>query len=262
MTRFMKGVFFKKPFEFKVLVHGESWRQGDCISGTLEIRNQGSEAGPLAGVGVFLAYADMKEVAAKADDAFSVLSSAPLDISGGGQLEPQGSCSANWQFQLDLNFAITDKSRSPYLLFGQCDSGSQPGVQLGKLQLTVLPVQQVEEFLQILQIEYRYVVKSTKFNKGWVEVKLAPPSARSFASLEQLILGFRHHAGALEVNYEFKMKKIEVGPASMGVAKSVKEFSQSFTPAEYQLPSGRFNHEKIQAAIETILKQVESEPRW
>ena len=38
----MKGTFFQKPLELNLLVEGETWRQGDPITGSLTIKNHGS----------------------------------------------------------------------------------------------------------------------------------------------------------------------------------------------------------------------------
>ena len=35
----MKGTFFQRPVEYNLWIDGESWRQGDTVSGELTVRN-------------------------------------------------------------------------------------------------------------------------------------------------------------------------------------------------------------------------------
>jgi len=69
----MKGTIFQKPFEFNLRVEGESWAQGDPISGSLIIRNHSGEPVSLGDIRVLLGYADLRHVRAKSPEAFEIL---------------------------------------------------------------------------------------------------------------------------------------------------------------------------------------------
>src|SRR5687768_16211107 len=69
----MKGIYFKTPLEFRLVTDGESWSQGGKITGTLEIKNQGSTDASLDSVSLALVLGSLKKVAAKKEDSFQVL---------------------------------------------------------------------------------------------------------------------------------------------------------------------------------------------
>ena len=56
----MKGTFFQKPFEFKLNVEGETWRQAQGVSGVLTVKNQGSSPVSVEGTRVHLAYGQLR----------------------------------------------------------------------------------------------------------------------------------------------------------------------------------------------------------
>lgn len=248
----MKGTFFQKPLEFRLQVDGESWNQGDKISGLLTAKNHGTESVAVDEFRVALAHGELKKVRVKSPEAFKIRSA----ISGpeGAKLEQQKEFSLPWSFETDRNSPITDSLSSPFLIYGRGDSADK----LGQIQLVVNPDPVIQEIIQVLVVAFRFVVKARKFVKGSVEVKLSPPDAKGFVALEQLVLLFRYEENTLHLSYTFGVKKIEATASSFDLKKDKKVFEQSFDPTQYRTPSGRFNHEFIEISVREIISQVES----
>jgi hypothetical protein len=245
----MKGTCFQRPLEFKIDVQGETWNQGESISGTLTVKNHGSSQVQTQGMRVSLARGQLKKVHAKAPDAFEVLASSELPENG--RIDAQKDLNFPWSFQTRRDCPITDVSSSLFLLYGTAEAP-------GQLQLTFQPDPIIQEFVQRFEIGFRFVKKSAKSAKSSVEVKFDPPDARGFASVEQLVLSFEFEGETLAVKYAFAVKQLEASAAAMNLKKGKKTFEQSFGPQDYKTPSGRFNYERIEAAIREVIAQVES----
>ena len=246
----MKGTFFSKPLEFQILIEGESWRQGDAVSGTLTVKNHGAEPITTQGVEVKFAYGKLKKVREKQSDAFEVLKTVGFDKNQ--TISQASSAVMNWRFETDRNAKVTDTLSSLFIVYGigsECE-------KLGQLQLKFEPSALVQEFLKILQIRLRFVQKSMRATKGGVEVKLAPPDGKAFSNLELLAIHFQFEGENLEVNYKFEVKKLEATAVSMTMKKEKQECSQVFTQAQYLTPSGRFNDEALEQSIREALALV------
>ncbi len=248
----MKGTSFQKPLEFHLAVEGESWTQGETLAGTLGIKNQGTDPVYTASLQLHLAYGNLKKVRQRAPGALKILKSASFGESG--ELAPQEERKLSWSFTTDLNFPITDSSNSPFLLYGKEDAPEK----LGQLQLIILPAPVIQEVIRALTIQFRFVLKAQKSGKGWVEFKLAPPDSRAFASVEQLILSARLEGEDLQLRYGFQVKSLDSTPAAFDVKKTKKELDQALSPSEYKVPSGRWNHERIEGSLREALSAVES----
>ena len=248
----MKGTFFQKPFEFNLRVDGERWNQGDRITGTLIVRNHSPEKLPLDGVAVRLADGELKKVRQKANNAFEIISA--VSAEQGGCVQPNEAIEIPWSFSTDENCSITDTLMSPFLLYGKGDETDK----LGQIQLPFEPAAVIQEFLKIIEINFRFVRKTQKSSKGWVEVKLAPPSAKAFMMLDLLVLGFHFEGKAFAVNYGFRVKKIEGPSGAAQVKTEKKQVEQRFEEHQYLTQSGRINFEQFETAIKEALSAVES----
>lgn len=244
----MKGTFFQKPLEFNIKVEGETWRQGDPIAVSLEVKNHGSEPIDLASIGAYLAYGNLKKVRERTPGAFDILSSHPEQK---GALAPQKEHLFSHQFSTDRNCPITDNSKSLFLIYGQ----GKDYEKLGMLQLSFQPYSIIEEFLNVFQTTFRFVRKNQLAVKKGVEVRLGPPSSKNFAALEGLNLTFRFDGDALEIHYKFLTKTVTATAASVDLKKSKTELTRTYTPDIYLRPSGRFDHERIEPAIRQDLEQ-------
>lgn len=248
----MKGTVFQKPFEFNLRVDGESWAQGDPINGSLVIKNHGGEPVSLDAIRVMLAYADLKHVRQKSPDAFEVLQTASTPSS---QLAAGNELTVPWKFETTRNSPITDTSSSLFLVYG---AGSALE-KMGQLQLTVTPYPVIFDFINIFQTSFRFALKSQKFNKNAVEIKLLPPDGgKAFTHVEHLILRFSFQGEELEVDYGFKVKKLEATASNFAVSKQTRSSSQVYRPDQYRTSSGRFNHDEMEGRVREVLSPFES----
>jgi hypothetical protein len=217
------------------------------------IRNHSSDPVAPEGIAVHLAKGALKKVHEKSPDAFEIIASqssealTPL-VSG----QPQ---QFSWKFETDRNCPISDSRASLFLVYGKGDALHQ----LGQLQLPIHPDPRVEEFLKTFKTQLRFVEKSRRFSsKDRVEVKLAPPSAKEFSMVELLTLYFHFDEEVLEVDYAFQVKVVQAGPVAMDVKRGKKEFSQRFEPSDYRVASGRWNHDRMEAAIRDVIRPLTS----
>ena len=248
----MKGTIFQKPLEFQIRIDGETWNQGDRVSGELTIKNHGPEPVPLSAVKVLLAHGGLKKVHARAVGAFKVQSQ--TSITEPEKLAPTGETVFPWFFPLDRNSPVSDNSASLFLVYGQCDVLEKAG----QLQLNVQPFAIIQEFLKTLEIDFRFVRKNQKALKAGLEVKLDPPDSRSFSSVDQLALNFRFEEETIHIHYVFHIRKVEPTATSAEVTKQTRELEQQLEKNHYTLPSGRPNHAAMASSIREALDLVES----
>lgn len=245
----MKGLSFQAPLELSLRLDGESWRQGDRIAGELQIKNRGTQTASLTELRVILAEGTIKKVHAKAANAFDVIER--LKLGEGKILSADETLNFPITFQLDVNSPITDVSYSPFMLYG---AGTDE--KMGVLQLPVAPHLVAQELIERLKVAFRFVHKHSKSRKKGVESKMIPPDGRNFQAVEHLMIDTRMDGEDLVISYEFAIKKIEGAPASAEKKKVGTE--DRITAADYRLPSGRFNHDKLEASLRKALDLVES----
>ncbi|MFL5813427.1 MAG: hypothetical protein ACJ763_07595 [Bdellovibrionia bacterium] len=248
----MKATFFQKPNEFNLNIEGESWRQGDPVSGSLLIRNHGTEALDASEIRVVLAHGAITKVRKKDAGAFTVVSEQAMSSEPGApKIVPGSQASFQWKFETDRNCTVTEKGSSLFILYGRGESLDS----LGQIQLVIHPYFIIQEYLNSIQTQFRFVLKSFRTTKGWLECKLSPPSARNFASVEQLLLSFRFDGDTLMAHYSFDVKKLEALAATTSISKQKREFEQNYNSMQY-LRNGRFNFDEIEASIRDVMNQL------
>jgi len=246
----MKGTFFQKPLEYKLYVEGESWNQGDRITGTLTIKNHQGDLPSPSEASLYLGLGQSKKVKAKADHAFTDLIPIALKNSENGS---RGELT--WETQLKPNCSITHTGSSLYFLYGK---GEDPN-QLGQLQANVIPRSIFLELIKIFEITFRFIVKFKKPKNDSVEVKLSPPDGKAYPSIEHLNLLIRMNEDNMEVKYIFSVKELDVSTSALIIKKVKKEFEQSFTPDQYQVAfNQRLNHDVILKSIEAVFAELKS----
>jgi len=246
----MRGTTFQKPLEFKLFVNGESWQQGDSVSGTITVASHSDGKESLKDIKLMLALGAERKVKSKAADAFTVISEISLKSPPSVDAK-KDTGELKWTVDLDANCAITDTAGSLYLLYGHGKTE-----QLGHLQLHVQPKKFFTDFAEVFEIQHRFAQKYKKSKKGKVEIKLAPPVGKQFAAMDQLYLLFRMDGETLEVNYLFNVKKLDA--ATMKLRKEKIAFEQSFQPNEYRLFNGRLNKLFIEEKVQGILGELKS----
>jgi hypothetical protein len=248
----VRAVSFQTPLELILNVQGEEWRQGEAVHGNVIVKNRGAAPISLSQFSVRLARGKLSKVRQKTAGAFEVLRTAelrlPPEITAGGEAQ------AEWSFQTDRNAPITDSLGSLFLLYGNAQS---PEAQ-GNLQLSFVPEPLIAELLRTLEIQFRFVLKGTKFSKGRVEAKLSPPASRAFSTLEGLVMAFTFEGDTLLAEYAFHVKKLEATAAAVDMKKEARELEQRFTIAECIGTAGRFQHELIESRLREAIGEFES----
>jgi hypothetical protein len=199
----MRGLFLQKSLEFRLDVQGDAFEQGQEVVCTLKIVNRGTERVTLASPTLRLAVGDLKLVKAKDPAAFTMLAAAELER--GIELAPGAEFSVMHTFPLDLNSPITEKAKSPFLLYGDSESV----VELGQLLLTVTPHKHLRTIFDTLTTVFSFLSKGDSAKNGWTSVKLKPPESRAMSFVDELNLLIRFVNESLEVVFLFTVKKLD-----------------------------------------------------
>jgi hypothetical protein len=247
----MKGTFFQKPLEFALVITGESWKQGEAISGSLVAKNHSNEEVSLENIGVQLAYGDHKKIKGRKDKAFLIsqkelFTEASLDAAGEKTLE--------WSFQLPSDCEISTKAGTYYLLCGNEDTPFEGGL----MELAIEPLVVIKNFLELFENFYRFKVKEIKNKKGLLEVKMEAPKSKQFGAIDKLMLEMNMKEDALVLKYIFTAQRLSY-ESGMVQAKAVQlEFDQVLEKKEHTLYKESPNQDVILKALLSILEQVKS----
>ena len=244
----MKGAYFAKPLEWNVDITGESWRQGEAVSGTLILKNHSSDTISLDNVAMIFAQGDIKKVHSRDPKAFKITDTLKLTTSelSGGQSHSQ-----TFSFTLPINCAVTDKKTSFYLAYGV--GGTETN-----LQLKVEPRLIFTEVTKLMETFQRFKYKDIKAVKEGVEFKFLPPSSRDWAHAESLLLTLAMNGENLEMDFLFNVKTIDTKSITTALAKETRQFKKSLTPREYTFGKGMPNQDGIMKALDSILVEVKS----
>lgn len=199
---------------------------------------------------IVLTEANLKKVKAKDEGAFETVASAELER--GVEVAAKSEVRFEHTFELGRNVAITDKSQSPYVLYG---TGSSPAA-LGQLLLTVNPHSHIRSIFDSLTTVFSFVNKGESSKGGWTTAKLKAPDARKFSMVEELNLSCRFDGDTLEVRYLFSVKKFEGVAVTMEVRKGKKEILQQWQPSDYLFGQGFIRQEYVEKAVEEALSAV------
>lgn len=248
----MKGTLFKAPLELNLHIEGENWRQNQKIRGSLKIKNHGQESLSLGKIGVHLCWGHAKKIKSKSDTSFDFENSTLFD--GQSILAPQEEKELLWEFELQESCAITDKSGSYYLLYGEKEKIWESGL----LHLQIDPRAIFDSFLEIFVNFFRFKVKGKKNKKGFVEVKLLPPNAKEFLSMDNLHCQMRIKDDIFEINYLFNVRKMAYAIEGVKLEKKQLEFHERLGPKEYYLFKDSPNQDVMKSKIEKTLNEVKS----
>jgi hypothetical protein len=233
----MKGFSVQNGTEYRILVEGERWNQGDVLD--VEIRS--AESAPVL---VAVAEGQDRKIRAKSADAFEVLESRE----GAGPV-------FRTRFELQEDARITDKSGSLYLLYGNPESGAS----LASLKLTVEPHPVLSGIRDLLTHHFRFALKSASTGKSsCVEFKLEPSGAKEWASLSQLLARLRMGKETIELELVFHRTVINALKPGLAGEKISRGFQRSVPSKD--LIHGFNGRLDTEAAIQ-VLESVFSEYR-
>lgn len=246
----MKGTLFQKPLELTLNIDGETWKQGEEIIGTLTVKNHGNDNVDLSMTGVTLAIGDGKKIKAKHEKAFVIQDQALFgeDIQLASNEQKVLDCS----FKLSKDSAITQKADGPYIVFG--DSSNLLEGEL--LQLQVMPIASITNFLEVFGNFFRFKTKTLKNKKGYIEAKMEAPGSKEYGAIEQLMLLMKMDGENLELKYTFKVQKLAYQTAGVEAKSEKVELNQTLTPRQYKIYGDAPNQDGMMKAIEEILREV------
>ncbi|MCM0605922.1 MAG: hypothetical protein KA715_07505 [Xanthomonadaceae bacterium] len=225
----MKATSFQNGVEYKVVVEGESWEQGAHLKGT-------STSSVLH---TFLAYGIDKKVKAKSPDAFEVLKRVT---------------SPSWEFILPLDTSISDKSASLYILFGGTDQPSS----MGALRLNIIPHLHLREVVEVLTLQYRFILKSSVAGKnGFTDFKLDPPDSKDWVQLDQLVLSLKRESDEVIAKFNFKRKELNAtDKGTLSTKKTIRPIDATWKLSEIiHSFNGRLNKDAAAAGIEIVVQE-------
>ncbi|MBY0517264.1 MAG: hypothetical protein K2P81_10160, partial [Bacteriovoracaceae bacterium] len=102
----------------------------------------------------------------------------------------------------------------------------------------------------------RFKLKEIKASKGSVEYKLLPPTSREFAHVEGLHLYQSMNESNLNLEYLFKVKKLDTASVTTKVAKDEKKVMKTLTSKEYLMGRDMINQDGILKSIQSALDEV------
>jgi hypothetical protein len=247
----MRSIFIQKPLEFRLEVPIEFGGQGDPAPCTLSVRNHSEERVPLSELSLQLALGDLKKVKAKDAQAFRVLATAELDRSA--VLMPNASLSVVWDLVLDINAPITDKAQSLFFLYGNSSSTSL----LGQLPLTVKMHPHLRAIFDTCETVFGLSNRGESWRDGFTTVKFQAPDLRKFSLVDEISIGARFvDGGAVELIYNFKVKKIAATAHSLNFKKGRVEVAQTWRSEEYLFGGGFIRQDFIDKSLEEAFSAV------
>lgn len=248
----MKGTFFVKPFELNASVQGEKWGQGDSVKGILTVTNRHHDQMSLQNLGVTLANADAKKLAAKDPKAFDPFEK--IFFAENDSLAPGESKELHWSFPLALDFPLTQKSSTPCLIFGKIDQLEAGGI----LQMQVGPIEIINKYIELFENFLRFKNKGMKSKKGHIEYKLQPPGSKEFSFIESLTVLIRLDENDLDIDYHFKVSKIAFDAPGLGVGSKKEEvkINQRLGKNEYLIYGNAINQDVVLQRIREVMAKA------
>lgn len=244
----MKGTLFQKPLEFNLEVHGETWNQGSEIQGTLEVTNHGADNVDLSSYGVALALGNMRKVKAKDAEAFAIEQASNFATS---ELAPGAKSKLEFRYSLPLNGPISDKTQSPYLVYGNLENRD------GNLKLAVEPSLTFKPLLDVLDVFFRFKIKERKSAKTTVDFKLVTPDAKEFKALDSLVLKMKElPEQGIDLKFQFQMKNIGVSAGTVEVKKSKDERTLKLSAKDYLFQKNAPNQDAIRKLLQGVFDEV------
>ena len=249
----MRSVFFQRPLEYQIETSGEEWNQGDSLSGTLRVRNNGGDSLSTQSVQILLAYALKKELKDSKADAWQVRETLNFDLP---ELDAGAQHTAEWTLPLPSDCPLTDKSGTLFLLFG----GTEVLENGGRIDLQVRLHPLLQSFLQTFTTQFKFLEKHRKHVKGWAEAKLNPPDTQEYSSLDHLLCHLRVREEQLEVRHFFKVKVFSREENYVKMRRKTRELEQSLSPEDYLqtggFPNRNYFRKRIDEALEIVRNSI------
>ena len=248
----MKGTIISKPLEYTIEALGEKWHQGDKLTGSLTIKNNGAEKVDLPFLKVAILEGNYKKVKAKNAKGWSSIT----EVVVAEKLTLNSSEEKNYpfEFQLAENSSITDKNGSLFLVYFD----KEDEFPKGNIELVIEPKQLIKNVLQIFENFLRFKVKEIKSGKGSLEVKLVPPTSRELSNVDSLMLNISEIEKSLTLHYHFDFRVLNLTGATMQSEKTKKDIENVFTAKEYLIYGDSVNQDFIVESVQKVLSEVKT----
>lgn len=243
----MKGTFFIKPLEFNIDIQGESFEQGNTITGAVKMKSHQGTVEGADQFGVTLALVDQKKIKNKKEDAFTIVDKVSFPKEGASE-----EMNLDFSFKLSSTCPVTTKGSSLYLLCGQLD---QP-LEAGALELSIAPHPWIKEIIETLTLFFRFKVKGFKSKKDSVEYKIVAPDSKEFGAIKQLTLLAKMEGENIALNYQFNVSKLSYGAEGVQAKDQTLKYNQELSPKDYKQFGDSPNQEGIKNKLSEILDQV------
>ncbi len=242
----MKGTFFKKPLELNITIDGESWSQGETVSGTFKALDHTDQKSDLSFLGCHLCFCASKKFKAKDEKAITVLESIAL---------PSKASEMEFNFNLSDNCPITDTSGSLYIIYGDIKTPFDAGF----LQINITPIKPILYFVKTFEQFFRFQLKAFKNKKGFIEAAAKAPDSKEWASIQKMIIQFKMDGADLNILFYVNLKKLDFSNSHHKTKDEKREINKVLTQSQYEL-YGIANQEGIKKVIEEVLNEIKIKP--
>jgi hypothetical protein len=242
----MKGTFFIKPIELNLDITGESWSQGDTVSGELKIKNYNSSKEDLLPIGCHLCFCNKKKLKAKDQSAIKVIDS----------IDNNNTNSIAFNFKLPSDCSITDSTNGYFLISGNIN---QAFTHCGILEIEVTPTSELLSFVEVFEQFFRFKFKKFKNKKDVIEAVITPPETNEWASIQKLTVQLSMSDNSIKANFNCSLKKIAFDNSLSKTKDEKKEINILITKKEYEL-YGSTNQDSLRAIIQNVLNEFKIKP--
>jgi hypothetical protein len=242
----MKGTFFNKPIEYNINISGESWKQGDQLSGTFTVIEHSKVGINKSKYGCHLCFCKIKKFNSKDIKAIKVLESKKL-ISDKNEL--------NFTFDLRQNCPITDSIGSLYIIYGDIDSPFESG----SLQLKITPISPILYFTQIFEQFYRFKLRAFKNKKDNIEVLVIAPDSKEWVGIQKMAIQMKMVGDELNLLFNINIKKLDFSNDLNKTKDEKIEIIKVLTKNQYEL-YGIANQDGIKKVIDEVLNEIKIKP--
>ena len=250
----MKGIFFQKPLELELGIVGESWGQGETITGTLKVKNHGAENILLKDFGVRLCLGISKEIKIKSSKAFTQNAQHLFDPTT--EVAPGSEVDLSFCFPLTKDAPISEKSQGLYLLCGFKENPFENGM----MELKISPYKDIINLLEVFENLLRFKVKSLKNKKNRLEAVMVVPSSKDYSSVQQLKILINMIDNNLDIEFNFKLKKISFEDGVISAKDSKLQVKKLLTPKEYLIYGDAFNQDKVLTLLQEVIEEIKVKP--
>jgi hypothetical protein len=254
----MKGMTFQNGNEYRIQVNGESWSQGDTITGSLTVKSN-SPAKHEQGSALWVGLTDGldRKIKQKSGGAFTLLQEAT-------QYNHESTPELNWEFKLPDDCRITDKTGSLYLVYGTEIHRDQLSTSstIAALKLPILPHLHLVEWIEVLTLNHRFVLKHwTTAKSGWTVATLDRPAAREWASLESLLVFLKKTNDHIHVHFQFHRTEVDGSKVGLAAKISKLDFKRDITTEKLIHDfNQRLNKDSALNVIDSIIQEYRDRP--